>query len=369
MGTIESRLVLIMKKHIMYRVILTVFLLFSTDAFVQAQQIGIWTSANEITNIPVDNCAWRQVIRAADNADPRGATVSDQNSNNNAQILACAIFYAKTKLNKHKDKVIHAIEKLVSAGKPSMDTLAWSRETAAYVMAADLVGYRTAAFEDWCRNMAEVWVSSDGRTMLKTFKERPNNWGAHAFASLSAIYSYLHDYSSLKQIRVFWIQAVTGPKPKEMRYGSDLSWHLDKQNPKLINPSGSVKEGINSDGIIPDDMRRGGSFRNLPEYTSYPWEHLQGLVAAARILDRMGMPIWDVDHNAIYRAAYALQIRLAAKSRNWKAEGDDEWLLPFLDEAYGTDWSSDYNPCTSRIFRHGKNAGWGWITLQHKRKK
>ena len=346
--------------------ILTIFLIFLINLHSHAHQIGIWTSAKEVANIPMDNCAWDKLRNAADSADPDGATVSDQNSNNNAQILASAIVYSRTDIQEYRNKVIYAIEKLVSTGKPSMDTLAWSRETAAYVMAADLVDYRTAAFEDWCRKMAEVWVASDGRTMLKMFKERPNNWGAHAFASLSAIYVYLQDYNRLKEIRDFWIQAVTGPKPRELKYGSDVSWHVNKKQLRLINPAGSYKNGMNIDGIIPDDMRRGGSFHNPPEYTSYPWEHLQGLVAAARILDRMGMSIWEVDNNAIYRAAYALQVRLEKAYGDWKAEGDDEWLLPFLDEVYGTTWSSAYDACSSRVYRHGKNAGWGWITLKPK---
>jgi len=331
-----------------------------------AQQIGIWTATDEIADIPTDNCAWDKVKSAADSANPGSATVSDQNSNTNAQILAAAIVYIRTDAQEYRNKVVYAIEKLVSEGKPSMDTLAWSRETAAYVMAADLVGYRTAAFEDWCRKMAEIWVASDGRTMLKMFKERPNNWGSHAFASLSAIYAYLHDYHHLKEIRDFWILAVTGPKPRETRYGSDLSWHLDKKNPRLINPYGSVKEGINIDGLFPDDMRRGGAFSNPPEHTGYPWEHLQGLIVAARILDRMRLSIWDIDNKAIYRAAQALQVRLEKSCGGWKAEGDDEWLLPFLDAAYGTNWSSAYDLCSSRAFKHGKNAGWGWITLQPK---
>ena len=343
--------------------IVIIFLIFLVPLHAHAEQTGIWTSTGEVADIPMNNCAWYKLKRAADSAKPNSAMVSDQDSNNNVEILASAIVYCRTKKRIYKDKVISAIEKLVSKGKPSMDTLAWSRETGAYVMAADLVDYRTAAFEDWCRKMAEVWVASDGRTMLRTFKERPNNWGAHAFASLSAIYAYLHDYNRLNEIRNFWIQAVIGPKPKETKYGSDLSWHVVQKQLRLINPINSYKNGMNIDGIIPDDMRRGGAFSNPPGYTWYPWEHLQGLVAAARILDRMGMSIWEVDNKAIYRAAYALQVRLGQNCEDWKADGDDEWLLPFLDEAYGTNWSSAYDPCSSRVYRNGKNAGWGWTTL------
>ncbi len=346
--------------------ILVILLIFLINLHSYAQQIGIWTSNDEVVDIPIDNCAWNKLKSAADSVNPDGATVSDQNSNNNIQILASAVVYSRTKIKKYKDKVIYSIEKLVSKGKPSMDTLAWSRETAAYVIAADLVDYRTTAFEDWCRNMAEVWVASDGRTMLKMFRNRANNWGSHAFASLSAIYAYLKDYNRLKEIKDYWIRAVVGARPDQMKYGSDLSWHVDEKNPRLINPSGSIKKGINIDGIIPDDMRRGGSFKDPPEYTLYAWEHMQGLVVAARILERMGMSIWEVDNRAIYRAAYALHVRLGTTYGYWKAEGDDEWLLLFLDEAYGTNWGSAYDPCSSRVYKHGKNAGWGWITLRPK---
>ena len=211
--------------------------------------------------------------------------------------------------------------------------------------------------------MAEVWVASDGKTMLQMFKKRPNNWGSHGFASLVAIYASLQDDTSLNEIRDYWIQTIVGPTPDEMHYGSDLSWHVEENNPRQINPKDSKKEGMNIDGIIPDDMRRGGALNNPPKHTGYPWEYMQGLVVAARILNRMGMSIWTVDNNAIYRAAYALHVRLESDYGDWKAEGDDEWLLPFLDEAYGTNWSVLYDPCSSRVYKHGKNSGWGWITL------
>jgi len=38
-------------------------------------------------------------------------------------------------------------------------------------------------------------------------------------------------------------------------------------------------------------------------------------------------------------------------------------MLPFVDQAYETDWTSSYDPCSDRIWQHGKNVGWGWITL------
>jgi len=80
---------------------------------------------------------------------------------------------------------------------------------------------------------------------------------------------------------------------------------------------------------------------------------------AARILERAGMPIWAVGDSALYRAAFCLQVRFEAQYGGWAARGDDEWMLPFLDKAYGTKWSQQQK----HLWRHGKNAGWGYVTL------
>ncbi|MGE5548926.1 MAG: alginate lyase family protein, partial [Bacteroidota bacterium] len=292
---------------------------------------GIWSSAAELAEVPMSGPGWEAVKKVADSVSPAQALVSNQDSNNNVAILAAGIVYARTGVQSYKDKVAAACEKLAGGGKPTGRTLAWARETGAYAMAADLVGYRTPAFETWLRNMAEVYVAEDGRTMKGTFLERPNNWGTMAFGSLAAIYAYLGDTKALAELRDYWVKCVTGPNPGSI-YGSDLSWHADPKNPRLINPKDAVKEGLNIDGFVPDDMRRGGSFKNPPNYTGYAWETLQGLVMGARVLARQGMSIWDVDDKALYRAAYAIQVRLGGTDAAWKAEGDDRWMLAFLDK-------------------------------------
>ncbi|MFB0515031.1 MAG: T9SS type A sorting domain-containing protein, partial [Candidatus Neomarinimicrobiota bacterium] len=219
-------------------------------------------------------------------------------------------------------------------------------------------------------NVAEVYIGKDSRTLLYMFHLRPNNWGTHAFGSLCAIYAYLQDTTSLAEVRDYWIQAVVGPKPDTLEYGGpepiDLSWHLEENNLRLINPKSALKEGLNIDGIMPDDMRRGASFSNPPAHTGYAWEALQGIVSGARILQRAGMPIWNVADSAIYRAGYALQVRWENQFGGWKAEGDDLWMLAFLDDAYGTYWAENQ---PERVWQHGKNAGWPYViwdgTLRH----
>ena len=286
-------------------------------------QLGIWTSAAELANKPTSGLLWEAVKTAADAVNPQSATVSDQDSNNNADILAAAIVYARTDDEAYKTKVDDACSRLAGAGFPGGRTLAWARETGAYALAADLVGYRTTEFETWLRNMAEVYVATDDRTLLYMFQLRPNNWGTQGFGSLCAIYAYLQDATRLNEVRDHWIHEVVGPKPDVVVYGEDKSWHVDPDNLRLINPKGASKEGLNIDGIIPDDMRRGTSFKNPPDHTGYAWETLQGIISGTRILERSGIPIWGIADSAIYRAGYAIQIRWENNFGGWKAEGDD----------------------------------------------
>jgi hypothetical protein len=328
------------------------------------ESVGFWTTAEELSTIPTSGCGWDHIIEAANTADPMLATVENQDSNTNVQILAAAIVFARTQNDAFRTKVVQAIENLVANGQPlQSSTLPWAREVGAYVIAADLVGYRDDSFDNWLLDITDNWRGSDDRTLLEMFYKRPNNWGSHAFASLAAIYSYSNNMVKLEEIRDYWVQCIVGPKPSDLAYGSDLSWHYDLNDLRMINPLGSNKDGLNIDGIIPDDMRRGGFFSTTPASTGYPWEFLQGQIVAARILERMGMPIWNVGDNAIARAVYALQIRLDSEFGGWAASGDDEWLLPFVDDAYQTDYSSDYDICNDRIYKHGKNAGWPLVLL------
>lgn len=313
---------------------------------------GIWTSAAELANKPMTGAAWTTLLSDAD-ADTSNPNASDQDDATNVRVLAAAIVYARNGDAKYKSKVVAACQKVVGTEKGGR-SLAWGRETGAYAMAADLVGYRTPAFEAWLHNVADVEKCSElGITLREMFKKRPNNWGAMAFGSLTAIDRYLDDKAALKAVRDYWVLGVTGPNPG-LKYDVDVSWHVNASDLRLINPKGATKQGIDIDGVIPDDMRRGASFTTgAPVFTGYPWEHLQGVLMAARVLERAGMPIWTVDDSAISRAATQLQLELGGA---WVATGDDRWQLAFLDQAYGTKWAGSAN-----VWGAGKNTGFAYV--------
>lgn len=329
-------------------------------------QSGIWTSAKELAALPLDSPGYRAVLSDA-NGDTSNPDVANQDDPTNVRVFAAALVYARTGDTRYRDKVVAAIEKLVAKGAPGGRTLAWGRETGAYALAADLVGYRTPAFETWLRNMAEVYRCEQLNTsLLGMFVHRPSNWGSHAFGSLAAIYAYLGDRTKLQFIRQYWIDTVNGIKvevevfPGEIESASfgELSWQVDPKKPRWINPSGArASNGMLIDGILPDDMRRGGTLQEPPIPTGYMWEGQQGFLLAGRVLDRAGLSIYAVSDAAIFRAAHILQVVYAANyGPAFKASGDDLWMLRFYNSVY----DAKFDVGASDGWGAGKNIGYPW---------
>jgi hypothetical protein len=332
---------------------------------------GLWAAEDELKQNPMSGPAWEAVLAAA-SADFSKPVIANNNSNDDVNCLAAAIVYARTGNQAYRNKVIAALDFNVTREHPGFDNngiLPWCRNVGAYALAANLVNYSTPALEKWFRDMVETYKdpNNHNNSIEEIYYRRPNNWGTMAFGTLCAVYGYLQDSAKLVAIRNYWIQMVKGPNPG-VTYGADKSWHVDQNNLRLINPKGSIKEGLNIDGVMPDDMRRNGSFRNPPptSNTDYHWEVLQGVVMGARILERYhpDLSIWDVDDKAILRAFKILEVEwrrdFDSEESSWAAANDDAWMLPFIDDAFGTDFSRNtVEPV--RIWRHGKNAGWPYV--------
>jgi hypothetical protein len=354
--------------------IILIFIGFSLFYPVSKSQTGLWSSEKELMLNPVSGAAWDAVKAAAD-IDFSKPVINNNNSNDDVNCLAASIVFARTGNRLYRDRVIEALEYNVLQGNPGFDSngiLTWCRNTGAYALAADLIGYRTPQFETWLRNMVETYrdSSNHNNTIEEIFYRRPNNWGTQAFGTLCAAYGYLQDTSKLVKIRDYWVQMVNGPNPGAT-YGSDISWHADQSNLRLINPKGSVKNGVNIDGIMPDDMRRNGPFSNPPpkSVTSYHWEALQGIISGARILERINpsLSIWETGDRAILRAVTILENEwrrdYSNNGSNWAATGDDTWMLGFVDAAYGTDFAkSAFDP--QNLWEHGKNVGWAYVLVK-----
>ncbi len=293
--------------------------------------VGIWISAAELAALPMSGPAWDRLNRWA--ARPIASpNLSDQNDPDNVITLAKALVAARTGNLRYRREVVDAIRQVIGT-EAGGRTLALGRELMAYVIAADLVGL-PADLDPRFRAFLRLVLTermADGRTLIGTNEQRPNNWGTHAGATRAAVARYLGDQPELARVaRVF--RGYLGDRDSHagFRYG-DLSWQADAAHPVGINPMGATRAGHSIDGVLPDDQRRSGMFKWPPPKENYVYEGLQGALAQAVILSRAGYDVWNWQDRALLRAFQWLYVQA-----DFPAEGDDTWELPLVDSYYGS---------------------------------
>jgi hypothetical protein len=317
----------------------------------------VWVTPQELAALPTSGPAWQQLRRAAARL-PRVANLADQESETDVDALAAALVYARTGDRAARGAAARAVLAAIGTERGGR-TLALGRNLASYVIAADLVGL--ASFDRRGDRRFRRWLASvrseelDGKTLISTHDVRPNNWGTMAGASRIAADLYLGDRVDLdRAARVFagWLGdrgVYAGFRFK------DLSWQADPLRPVGINPPGAVRDGLDVDGALPDDMRRGCRLQPVPCPTVYAWEALQGAIVQADLLARHGYPAWSWGDDALLRAAQFLE-RLNARFGGWWATGDDSWQPFVLNHAYGTSFPE------AAPARPGKILGWtDWV--------
>lgn len=322
---------------------------------VQNPYVGMWLTAKELSELPTSGAAWNALVKAADSS-AGSPDISNQDSDNDVYVLAKALVYARTGQTKYRSEVIDQLKRAVNT-EAGGRTLALGRNLVSYVIAADLVNLPAAdpsfdsTFRSWLRKT--LTETLDGRTLVSTHEDRPNNWGTHAGASRIAVALYLGDSAELNRAaKVFagWLgdrSAYSG-----FKYG-DLSWQCDASKPVGINPKGCTKNGRNIDGAQPEEMRRGGSFQWPPAPTGYAWEALQGAVVQAVLLHRAGYPAFEWSDRALLRAYQFLY------NIGWTDEGDDRWQVWLVNWAYGTNYATT---------TAGKGKNMGWTDWTHQKK-
>ena len=309
---------------------------------------GIWIARAELMQLPMAGPAWDALLEDA-KQDPGTPNLSDQGQDNNVLILAKAFVCVRTGNDLMCDEVRQAVMDAMETENGG-STLALSRELLAYVIAADLV-HLDAADNDVFRVWLEGVVIEDlnGRTLVSTHENRPNNWGTHAGASRAAVAVYLGDQVDLdRTAQVFKGYLGDRATYDGFTYGA-LDWQADPSRPVGINPVGATKVGHNIDGAQPEEMRRNGSGEFIwpPPKEDYAYEALQGSLALAVILHRAGYgDVWEWEDRALLRAFDWLH-----EQANFPTEGDDTWQPHVVNHFYGTNFP------TSVPSRPGKNVG------------
>lgn len=308
--------------------------------------VPIWISPAELAALPTTGSAWKKVTSYAGQSITMDV-ISNQDSSTDVRVLAKALVWGRTKNTSMRSACAKAIADLmqrypVTQSSSSWYRLATVRTLGAWPIIADVIDLKTydpsldARFRTWllaARNKTASGGPDGSGSVVTTQEERPNNFGTHASASRIAIDLYLGDATDLaRATQVFkgWLGDRTAYAG--FKYGSDLSWHADPAKPVGINPKGATKQGRNIDGVLPDDQRRSGSFSYpFTVKGTYPWEALQGVVAAAEMLHRTGLPAFEWSDRAILRAATWLTVTNANP-----AIGDDTWITYVINRRYGT---------------------------------
>lgn len=302
---------------------------------------GLWISPAELAALPTSGSAWTNMVSVA-NGSWGTPKLADNNSNHDVMTLTGALVAARTNNASLKAKVADAIlsaRETENTGR----SLEISRNLVSYVIAADVIDLKT--FDPAKDGLFRTWLDGvrrevlDGKSIISTQEERPNNWGTMASASRIAAARYLGDAQDLARAAVVF-HGWLGDRASyaDFDYG-ELDWQCNPSALVGINPVGCTKDGHNIDGVLPDDQRRTGGWTWPAPKGSYPHEALQGALVAAQLLSRAGYPAWEWENQALRRAYVWLY-----SVNNNPPSGDDS-SYPFLvNRAYGTNFAPGSTP-------------------------
>lgn len=317
--------------------------------------VGIWTSPNEVSNFPTSGPEWDWLKQNAETAIGT-PDLKNINTRDNVYTLARGIAFARTKNETYRQEAISAIQNVIGT-ETGGDSLVLGRKLAGYVMAADLVELSStdqSNFKSFLQSVVNETMSS-GYTLKSAHETRPNSQGLYAGASRAAIAAYLGDRTELDRIyTVFRGWLGDRSSYSGFTFGS-LTWQSDPLNPVGINPAGALISGHSVDGALPDNLRADCSFQWPVCSPDSAWDGLQGAVTLAEILYRQGYPVYQLQDEALLRAA-----RFFYVTTSYSDVGrDEEWIPWILDRRYGTSYASMRQP------RNGKIMGFTSFTHPH----
>jgi hypothetical protein len=303
-----------------------------TPAPAMTVSAGIWLSQAEITALPASGAAWDRLVSRASSTIPRD-DLSCQDASAPQVTMAAALVAARSNDNGLRGKVRDELTRIIgtedgsTCGHPDRNRpLGVGRNLTAYVISADLIGFRTfdpareATWRAWLSNLRSKPLPGGWALSAESARADHSNWGAHQAAALTAANAYLGDATALA-VDAAWARAwvdVNAPRPWVYHTSKhDYSWSSTGIPPRApVNPSGAVKDGVVVDGIPLVDMQRGGGFTaGQPTLTNYPRESLVGRTVQFELLHRQGYPAYGWGDRGLLRVAQ----RLLALSQQWES--------------------------------------------------
>lgn len=313
---------------------------------------GVWINRAEIMALPNSGSAWDRMLKAA-NSSWGSACLDQNNCTHDVNTLAGALVAVRNNDNNMRNKTIQGLQSAMNS-KVSR-ALELSRGLQTYIIAADIIGYRTPEFERWIRDSINKDITGhSGKGVMGTATNSSNNWGGHARASVAAAAVYLKDEAMMTKLVDAHKTFIGMDAPNTMAY-QNTNWHADSKNKAGVNRKGSKIQNVSVSGLLPEDWRRGGEFKWPPTLSDYMWEGMQGYVVTAVILHRSGHLSFDAGDNAIVRSMDMLYGTGEAAFNNpvfkHPAVGDDTWIPWVVNSYAGTKYPT-------QSANAGKNMGW-----------
>jgi hypothetical protein len=282
-----------------------------------------------VAGLPMSGSGWEGVrsVAAGTWAKP---DLCDRGNKADVQALAGALVYARTGQASYKTRVIAALQAAMATQRDgcSSAVLALGRQLGGWVLAADYVGYRDAAFVSWLRQLRtrEIGGHSRWHQLRFTAGNSANNWGIWALASVIAADRYLGDAPALAQdwaiFKGYGDGTWTGFQPTaDYLAGWNCTTYF------AIEP-GHCGSPDHYGAPVEDASRSGNT--SMP-HEGYVNEALSGLSVQAMLLDRAGYPAWSVNANQLRRVADFL-----VRTGTWNAEPVAYFAAYMLNATYGT---------------------------------
>jgi len=305
----------------------------------------LWIDRDRLMGLPARGPAWDRLLAEASAAYLR-PDLSDQDDLADTRTLAKALVGTRLARAGLINDVRSALREVTYGGSDrDASTLSLGRALTAYVISADLIDL--AAIDrsldaDFRRKLDLLRRTTyQERSLVSTHEDRPNNWGTHAGAARVAIALYLGDAADLTAAAAVhrgWL----GERSSYARFQfGSLAWQADEARPVGINRRGATRAGVDLDGALPEEMRRGGPLARQPNHTGYPWEALQGATVTTELLARNGYPdAWSWGDSALVRS-FAFLRRLDSAYGGWWASGDDRWNVWLVNSGSGSTYPTE----------------------------
>lgn len=309
----------------------------------------------EIKARPLTNYGGERLLDFADRSweHPR---LDYNNARGDSEVVAGAMAWVKTGLQKYYDKVVAQLRAL--PGTKLSRTLEAARGVQGYIIAAGLIGFKEPAFMTYIADLVFRPLAQNShsgqRTLWLLARNLWNNWSMHGRAAVGLIGSHLkaHGTSQQQTSGQIMIDMVLDSHRYLLGLPIDSPWPIifpddpvewlqgDPIAAVVVKGTTVQKFGktINLSGVLPLDRLRGSyDIRWPPVKTGYNAEGAQGLVTTAVLLHRAGLLQFTAADNAMVRVAYAMYgMGEAASNVPVHFEpfvGDDAWL-PFYINHY-----------------------------------